>query len=286
MTDTTQSEHRPLYGQTIVVTRARDQAAALSEPLLAAGAEVILAPTIELQEVEHFGAVDGALRAACGESRYAWLVLTSANGVDAAFKRLEAIGQHPRALARVKIAAIGSATASQLRKQGIDPDLVPAEAVGESLAEALAERGILKKRILLLRADIAGNQLPAALQEAGAICDDIPVYRTVRPKALPGPFLARLDRGKIDWITLTSPSSFVNLLSLLSEDRKAALGRIKLASIGPVTTRAIRKAGYAETVEADPHDVPGLVSAILSGHRRRRIKSSIRDPKGRAKGSA
>jgi len=252
-------ERRPLHGQVIVVTRMVDQAASLSGSLQAAGAEVIEAPTIELAEVEDPSTIDQALQRL---PQYAWIVLTSVNGVDGLFKRLHGLNLDARALAGIKVAAIGSATAQRLREYGIRPDLLPEEAVGESMADALVRKGVNGQRILLPRADIAREQLPATLRQAGAQCDDLPVYRTVCPVSLPAQFLTRLDAGQVDWITLTSPSSFVNLLALLGEARKEALRRVKLASIGPVTTKAVRQAGFEVAVEAEPHDVPGLVAAI------------------------
>jgi len=258
------SEPRPLSGQTVAVTRVPAQAAALSELLRAAGAEVIEAPTIELAPLDDYEAVDRALRAI---SRYAWIVLTSTNGADALLARLKAVGGDSRSHAGVRVAAVGSATAARLAGHGIHSDLVPGEAVGEALAEALIQQGVSGKRILLLRADRARDRLPRALRQAGATCDDLAAYRTVCPEALSALFLERLDAGRIDWITLTSPSSFVNLLSLLGESRAQALRTVKLASIGPVTTRAIRAAGFVERVEADPHDVPEIVAAMVAGMR-------------------
>ena len=255
----------PLQGQTIVVTRMRDQADGLCRFLRSAGAEVIEAPTIEVGPIEDYGEVDDALRHL---DRYQWLVLTSANGVDAMFARIKAVGLDARCLAQVKIAAIGSATARRLIEQGIQPDLVPPEAVGESMAQALIEQGVKDKRILLLVADIARTQLAEALQAAGAQCDNLTIYRTKCPAGLPADFIEGLDRGQIDWITLTSPSSFVNLLSLLSPQRCERLRAVELASIGPVTTRAILKAGYCVAAEANPHDVLGLVSAIIEASTR------------------
>lgn len=102
----------------------------------------------------------------------------------------------------------------------------------------------------------------SALSAAGAACDDLAVYRTGRPAHLPAEFINRLEADQIDWITLTSPSSFNNLLELLGEQRARRLGQVKLASIGPVTTEAIRRRGHTAAVEADPHDVGGLVEAI------------------------
>jgi uroporphyrinogen III methyltransferase/synthase len=162
----------------------------------------------------------------------------------------------------VKIAAVGQATAQRLRGHGVQADLVPGEAVGETMAEAMIARNVAGQRILLLRADIARDDLPRLLGEAGAQCDDLPVYRTVCPAALPESFIARLEQGELDWITLTSPSAFQNLLALLGPQRAALLRGAKLASIGPVTTRAVREAGWMESAEAQPHDAEGLVQAI------------------------
>lgn len=252
-------QSRPLSGQTIVVTRMCDQAAGLSGPLTAAGADVIEAPTIELGPLDDYRQVDEALKSL---GRYDWLVLTSRNGVDAMFARLDALGLTTRALEPLQIAAIGSATAAALEERGVRPDLIPTEAVGESMADALIDQGIEGKRVLMLRAQIARKDLPLKLTEAGAECDDLPIYQTVCPNELPKSFIERFDEGTIDWITITSPSSFQNLLTLLSPEQQKQLRKVKLASIGPISTKTIRAEGYEETVEADPHDVPGLVEAI------------------------
>lgn len=254
-------ERRPLFGKTVAVTRAPDQAGALTSGLAAAGAETIEAPTIEIAELDDYWSVDQALRAI---SQYAWLVVTSANGVDALWARLEAIGGDARTLGGVRVAAVGSASAARLLERGIRADVVPGEAMGEALAETLVQRGVRGQRVLLLRADLGRPQLPQALRDAGAVCDDLPIYRTVCPESLPARFIEAFDDGQLDWIALTSPSSFVNLLRLLGQERAEKLHAIKLASIGPVTTRAIRQAGYTESAEAGSHDAPGLVAAIVA----------------------
>jgi len=254
-------EHRPLSGQVIAVTRPPDQAQELSGGLASLGAEVIEAPTIAIGPLEDYSTVDAALRSL---PLYAWLVVTSANGVEALFSRISAIGGDARLLSPVRIAAVGTATAGRLEFHGIHPELVPGEAVGEDLANELIRRGVAGRRVLLLRAEIARKSLTESLQAAGAVCNDLAVYRNVCPTELPAGFLERLNGGRIDWITLTSPSTFHNLLSLLGPAAASLLYNVRLASIGPVTTRAIRERGYHETVEADPHDSAGLIAAIRS----------------------
>ncbi len=254
-------ENRPLHGKTVVVTRMEHEAADLASPLQFLGADVIVEPTIQLASITNYGHVDHALQ---NLADYDWLVLTSKNGVDALFSRLEQLGKDARWLAAVKIAVVGSGTAAGLEKYAIKPDLIPPEAVGESLAETLIKQGIAKKKVLLLRADIARSRLPAQLNEAGAKCDDLPIYRTISPRKLSQDFLYRLEHDQIDWITFTSPSTFSNLLNLLGRKRGHKLWSCQLASIGPVTTRAIREAGFMEATEASPHDINGLVAALRS----------------------
>ena len=260
---------QPLRGQTIAVTRSRDQAGWLCGKLSSLGAEVIEAPALEVHPIDDYRAVDEALSTV---SHYTWLVLTSANGVEAMMGRLKAMADQgevtmrsaPLVLAGVKVAAVGEATAERLRAYGIPVDLVPGEAVSEALAETMIQHGAARGRILLLRvASRARAGLVGALIAAGATCDDLPIYRTCSPASLPALFLERFDQGRIDWITLTSPSAFAHLQNLLGPERAAKLSNVKLASIGPVTTLAIRHHGWNQVVEANPHDSAGLVQAIV-----------------------
>ena len=252
-------ECRPLAGQRIIVTRPAEQSPALTGPLIALGAEVIEAPAIVVEPVDDPAAIDDAI---LNLQRYEWLVLTSGNGVNALFSRIDALGLDSRALGGVRIAAIGSATREVLLSRGVRPDLLPDEAVGESIGAALIAAGVAGHRILLLRADIARPRLVDMLREAGATCDDIAAYRTVGATTLPRGLNDRLKRGDVDWATFTSPSSFENFTALLDDAGREALRSIRIASIGPVTTQAIAAAGMTATIEADPHNADGLVEAI------------------------
>jgi len=254
----------PLFGRTVAVTRPVDQAADLGGPLRAVGAEVIDAPMIEVASVEDYGPMDGALHEL---TRYDWLVLTSTNGVAALFDRLGHLGWDSRRLAGVRVAAVGSATEAALASYGIRADLVPGQAVGEALADALIARGVAGKRVLILRAERARPTLPQMLTRAGAEVSDVAAYRTLAPARLPPVFIEKLEGGRLDWVTLTSPSAFENLLELLGPQRISRLERVKLASIGPVTSRAIRAAGFRVHAEANPHDVGGVVAALVAAER-------------------
>jgi len=256
-------ERRPLFGQTVAVTRTRQQASELSERLAALGANVIEAPTIELAPASDISAVDDALRSI---SRYDWVVFTSANGVTFTRDRLFQIGLDARAFGSAKIAAIGDATAAAVRRElCLKVDLCPQSFVAEALADALASAGQVRgKRFLLLRAEIARAVLRERLARDGAAeVSDVPIYETKRPASLPQALLDAIDAREVNWVTFTSSSTARNFAELLGTDYGGRLKAVKLASIGPVTTATLRELGLEPTVQAEAFNIEGLIPAIL-----------------------
>jgi uroporphyrinogen III methyltransferase/synthase len=251
--------NRPLLGQTIVLTRAADQSPESRRQLAQLGARVLEAPTIAVRPPDDWTAVDDAL----GQlSRYDWLIVTSANGVAALASRLEALRLDSRALGAVRIAAVGKRTADALwQTLRVRADVVPDKFVAERIAEQIDARG---KRFLLLRADIARRELPRMLADAGGAVDDLTVYCNVPATALPDDVLNALRAGEVDWITFTSSSTVRNMVDLLGAER-GLLDGVKAASIGPITSATMRESGLTVAVEADPHDMDGLIAGIV-GH--------------------
>ena len=249
-------ETRPLFGRTVVVTRARDQASDLSVQLEALGATVIEAPAVELVPA-------APVPADVFTAPVDWLVFTSANGVRFAKQRLFELGLDARAFGRAKVAAIGEVTAAAIRDHlGLRVDLCPTAFVAEALADALAGAGeVAGKRYLLLRADIARPLLRERLTAGGATVADVPIYETRAVTTAPPELTAALDAGTVDWVTFTSSSTVRNFLSLIGA--AVRLGTAKLASIGPVTTATLVAAGLTPTVQAERFDLGGLVAAML-----------------------
>jgi uroporphyrinogen III methyltransferase / synthase len=246
-------ESAPLFGRSVVVTRAREQASGLRAQLEALGAEVIELPAITIEPLDFTLPDLGA---------YRWLVFTSANGVDAFFDRgLAASGRDARALGSVQIAAIGPGTATALAARGLRADLVPERFVAESLLDAFPPGA---GRVLLARAEVARDVLPEGLAQKGYEVDVLAVYRTVR--AAPDPdAIARVRAGEVDAITFTSSSTVTNFCD--------AIGTIPdpqpvVVSIGPVTSQTARDRGLRVDAEADPHTIEGLVEALESALRR------------------
>ena len=260
-------ERRPLFGQRIVVTRARDQAGQLSERLLELGAQVLEVPTIRIEPpAKRELLVDAFLEL----NSYDWLVFTSANGVTTFFAYFFRQFHDMRDIGGVRIAAVGPATAQKLKDLHLQVDLMPDEALASSISEAFAEyESIENLKICLLRAEVANRELPAALESMGAIVDDIPVYRTVPETEDPSGAAARLLESGADWVTFTSGSTVehfharFDLPSLVTK-----FPQMKLASIGPETSKALAELDLKPTVEASQHTVDGLVAALVNSARR------------------
>jgi len=255
-------EKRPLFGQTVVVTRTREQASELSQRLEELGAEVIEAPTIDLCPPSDLSQVDAAL----GRHDFDWVIFTSANGVTHTKKRLMRIGLDARTFGGCRIAAIGPATAQAVgRELCLNVDLCPEQFVAEALADALiAKDAVAGRRFLLLRAEIARPILRERLLKDGAAeVSDVAVYETRMAQSLPPMLCEALAEGRVQWITFTSSSTAKNFFQLLHGDREKLLAGVRIASIGPITSATLREIGVTPTVEAKQFHIEGLVKAIF-----------------------
>jgi uroporphyrinogen III methyltransferase/synthase len=255
---------RPLFGKRIVVTRAREQASALSSLLREKGADPIEFPMIQIVPLPDTAELDAALRRL---PAYAWVVFTSANAVPMVAARLEALGGDARAFGTAKVAAIGPATAEALRRHlGLRADFVPSEAVAESVLAEWPESDMAGKRILIPRAAEARELLPERLADMGAQVDVVPVYRAVLDGAEADALRARLEAGEIDFVTFTSSSTVKNFAQALvgeaTERLPELLGTAQIAAIGPITAETVRQFGLTPQIVAEEHTIPGLVTAL------------------------
>jgi uroporphyrinogen III methyltransferase/synthase len=241
---------RPLAGRTVAVTRARAQASGLARRLEAAGARVVQAPAIRVRKLPG---------PPLDPSPYDLVCVTSANGVEALFERLRAGGRDARSLAGATVAAIGPGTARALAAHGVTADVVPERFVAESLVEALA--GLPVRRALVARAAEARDVLPDALRERGAEVDVLALYETL---AEPLPEHVRDAAREADYVTFTSSSTVRRFLDAADGALSPAT---RIVSIGPVTSAALREHGLEPHVEAQRHDIDGLLEALLADAR-------------------
>jgi len=238
---------RPLADRTVAVTRARAQSSGLARRLRELGAVVVEAPAIRIAPI------DGPAPELAG---YDLICLTSPNGVLLLFERLRAAGRDARALAGATVAAIGPGTARSLAERGVIADVVPEQFVAEGLVEALADLPVT--RALIARAAVARDVLPEALRARGAEVDVLELYETV---AEPLSDEQRAAVAGADYVTFTSSST---VQFFFDQAGDALAPRARLVSIGPVTSEALRARGHEPGVEAERHDIDGLVDALVA----------------------
>jgi uroporphyrinogen III methyltransferase / synthase len=240
---------QPLAGRSVAVTRARAQSSELARRLEQLGASVVQAPVITIRPLEG-PPLDPA--------PYDLVCLTSPNGVAALFERLAAGGRDARSLSGARIAAIGPGTARALAGHGIAADVVPERFIAESLVQALAEVPV--ERALVARAREARDVLPDALRERGAEVDVLELYETIA-EPLSEPALEAARRA--DYITFTSSSTVRFFLQAAGGQAGLSPGT-RIVSIGPVTSETLREHGMDPHVEAERHDIDGVLSALLA----------------------
>lgn len=276
---------RPLLGKRILITRTREQAASFSDRLRKLGARPYEFPVIRIAPPLDWQPLDDALRHLCGVTfaYYDWLILTSVNGVESVFGRLNEFGLVMPVAGGTRVAAIGPATAAALARYGVKTDLVPGKYIAEGVASALIDdaqrRGttLAGKRILLPRASVARDVLVAELKAAGARVDEIAAYRTlpVSSDDLIGREVARmLQAGELHILTFTSSSTVRNFMHWLLSAAPDMAAKLRekadaetvplIACIGPVTARTARELGLHPRIEATTFTIDGLIEAIVS----------------------
>jgi uroporphyrinogen III methyltransferase/synthase len=249
-------EKRPLFGKRIVVTRTREQAGGLSKALGELGADVIELPTIR---IEHPEDKQGFAEMVTHAHEYDWLVFTSPNGVEKFFDAFFAVFEDARSLGNPRIAAIGNGTAQKIREYHIGVDLIPQKFVAEGLIEAFKKDSVENLTMLWVKAAESRDVIYDGLTALGAIVDECIAYRTVPETEDPTGAKARLAEEGADLITFTSASTADHFFALGLDWPDGCVA----GSIGPVTSETLRKHGMPPAFEANPHDIPGLVAAIV-----------------------
>jgi uroporphyrinogen-III synthase len=275
------NENRPLAGTRILVGRARHQAGSLSASLRSLGATVIEIPFIEIRKPQSYRPLDDALK---NIKSYDWLILTSANGVEAMWERVRKLRITRKNLQHLQIAAIGPATKKAIVKHGLKVKMVPEEYVAESVVKGLRDK-VNGKRVVLIRAKVARDVIPEELRAAGAAVDVIEAYETVAPEKSRVRLRALMKSAarRPHVVTFTSSSTAKNFAELLcgsgapprsdgakprphTDLRKVkadSFNGIQFASIGPVTSATLRELQMPVAIEAREFTMGGLIRAIV-----------------------
>ena len=245
---------KPLLGQTVLITRPQAQAFTLSRMFTELGAGCFLQPVIEISAPLDWSAADEAMDRI---EQYNWLVFSSVNGVRFFLDRFCEIHGDLRRLGGVRLAAIGPQTAAALGGYRLKVDTQPAEYCAEELAELLKDQAA-GNRFLLVRASRGREVLAETLYDSGGEVDQIVVYESSDVQEIDPQIAQAISNQQIDWVTVTSSAIARSLVSLFG----STLHRVRLASISPITSKALREAGYEPEVEATSFTMEGLVAAI------------------------
>jgi uroporphyrinogen III methyltransferase/synthase len=250
-------ESRPLFGRQIVVTRAAQTSTALSDKLAELGADVIEMPATKIARLD----LSPLREEMKNLDEYGWLIFTSRNAVTIFWEQLLGGGRDARALAGLKIAAVGPATAGALLERGIAVDVIPQRFVAEGLLEKLTERDdVSGARVLYVTAEGAREVLPDGLAALGADVHVIEAYRSIQDGASANSLKRALESGSVSAVTFTSASSVKSYVEIVGDELSL---KSPGASIGPQTTEAITAAGIELLSEAEESTIDGLVAAVV-----------------------
>lgn len=251
-------EAKPLFGKKVVVTRAREQASELKRMLEESGAQVLQFPTIEIAPPDSWESLDRVI-----DAKYDWLVFTSVNGVASFFQRLYAKGKDVRALAGVKVAAVGQSTALELAQRGLKPDVVPERFISTELLPLLAENqtGI---RTAVIRAEEGRDELITELRRRGGEVDLAIAYRTIAAEYDLAELRELIANDAIDVVTFSSASTVDHFLEpLTAEERAKILKHATIVSIGETTSAAIRKYGKEPDLVAASATIQAMHDCVV-----------------------
>jgi len=247
----------PLHGRRILVTRAPDQAPALSNALAACGAEPVVVPTIQIVAPASYTELDQAI---AGLDKVDYLVLTSVNAVEFFFSRLSTLGHDTASLDTVQIVAVGPKSAEALSAHNLQADLVPDDYRAEGLVALLKEQ-VSGKRVLYPKAALARELIPVELAKAGAEVIAPVAYASTPPEDMQGKLSQALAEG-LDLLTFTASSTVDNFTNLLDKDNLDLARQVPVASIGPLTTATAKKHGFNVVIEPDNSTLDDMVKAI------------------------
>jgi uroporphyrinogen III methyltransferase/synthase len=255
-------EAKPLFGRRIVLTRPEKQAREFSQLLSGYGAEPVEVPTIQIVPPASWQAIDDAVTRL---GTYHWLIFTSVNGVKPFMERLHVARKDVRALAHLRLCAIGPRTAQELGTYGLISDVVPTQYQAEGVIAALADAGVRGSHILIPRAEVAREVLPEQLRELGATVDVIPVYRTIAPAVDAASLTKQFCDGQVAAVTFTSSSTVRNFVEVFGgrDAVKSLVARVVIACIGPITARTAEEYGLTVTIMPAENTVPALAEAIV-----------------------
>jgi len=256
---------KPLFGRTIVVTRDAAGNAEMARKIVLRAGRPLEFTTLALQPLT---GRDEFLRVLTELGDYDWVIFTSPNGVDFFFEAIGALGKDARVFGSLRLATLGAKTAECLARYGLRADFVPTVFTGRDLGlQLLSYANLHEKKVLLLRSELASDELVEVLQQGGAHVRDVSIYTAVSQKGDADGLVEQMRQGQIHWLTFASPSAVRGFFEQVPPGTVND-SQTKVASIGPVTSRELAQLGVRIDLEAGEHTVDGLLDALEDAERR------------------
>ena len=260
-------EEKPLFGQTIIVTRSRAQSSEMSAQIRALGGKPIEYPTIKIVAINE-EACDDKVR---HMSAYSHIIFTSINGVEVFFASMKRCGKDARIFAGLHITVIGEGTRKALGERGLEADFVPKKYIGEELVEGLSPLLDKESKVLLPRSKNARIYIAEQLSKICQV-DEVHTYETIREDDEGSDVVSLLEQNKVDYLTFTSSTTVAYFLEKVGRDHLEAINRAKTISIGPQTSQKARELGIVVNVEAKDYTIAGMIKAMLDDHKNKETK--------------
>ncbi|MBN1505516.1 MAG: uroporphyrinogen-III C-methyltransferase [Sedimentisphaerales bacterium] len=256
---------KPLFGRSVLVTRDAEGNSGVSQKILARGGNPVEFTTIAVQPLTDR---DEFLQVLAELTSYDWAIFTSPNGVAVFFDALQALGKDARVFGHVRIAALGGKTAAALGGHGITADFVPTVFTGYELGIQLAALANLhEKKVLLLRSELASDELVEVLRQAGAQVRNVATYTAVPQRGDVAGLEEQIRQGRLHWLTFASPSAVRSFFEQVRPE-VVNVSSTKVASIGPVTSRELERMRVRLNVEATEHTTDGMLDAMEDTERK------------------
>jgi uroporphyrinogen III methyltransferase/synthase len=254
----------PLFGKTIVITR---DAEGNAEFMTKIAAKMAISIALTVTKIKTLTNSNVFVKTLTQINAYDWIILTSPNGVETFFEAMAKLNKDARVFGPAKIAAIGSRTAETLARFGLKADFVPRAFTSKDLAKGLMDFANLQgHKVLLMRSQLASEELPGLLQTAGAVVDDVPIYTHEKNLCDLKRVSEMLADKKVDWITFASPFAVTCFFEQIPAGFVKS-SNARVASVGPITSK--RLGGFDVKVDVEPseHTIDGMLSAIEASYK-------------------
>lgn len=251
-------QQRPLFGCGIWIPRASHQSEQLRADLIELGAAVVAEPVVQIEppsDLSELARAEVLLRGQCLQG----VTFSSANGVDGLMSYLLANDNDVRILAGVRLAAVGPATAQQLKRYGLKADIVPkSDFSAEGLLASVGEN-LQGEHWLITTTNRSRTTLVDHLRSRGAMVTSCLTYQTT-PCAQPGIHLQHaLENRQVDLALITS-SALGELAFELLGDQAAYVSPVALS---PSIAQSLESLGWPPLAVAQANTTDSLIKAVL-----------------------